>query len=207
MEFSDPAFAAWLRDYVREQAQKIIDQQRPRPSYPTVITIDRVNRKATVQYAGDPAPVPVQMGSIQPANVGQRVRVEGVGGDKYIADVMGPVYVDQVVSVEGWREIGAAGNPAFQGTWVNFGSGYATAAFRKEENDVVRLRGMVKSGVVGTSIFLLPAGYRPAERLLFDTQSNSAVGRIDVIEDGRVDVLTGNNAWISLSGITFVASQ
>lgn len=97
--------------------------------------------------------------------------------------------------------------PTFQNSWVNYGSGYNDAKYRKDALGYVNIKGLVKSGTISTTlpIFTLPAGYRPAQRYLFNAQSNGALGRVDVDTDGKVIPLTGNNAWVSLDGIRFLA--
>jgi hypothetical protein len=61
------------------------------------------------------------------------------------------------------------------------------------------------------TIFVLPAGYRPAKRLVFSADHNGRVhARVDVLADGSVKWI-GDAAdaptSLSLSGVTFRASQ
>lgn len=68
--------------------------------------------------------------------------------------------------IEAWHEVGAAGQPAFQGGWTNFGSGFTTMAFAKDSAGFVHLKGTVTGGAFFPAIvFTLPAGYRPAQSL------------------------------------------
>jgi hypothetical protein len=116
-------------------------------------------------------------------------------------------------NVEAWHVVGAVGQPAFENGWVNYGGGYASAAFYKDSLGVVHLKGLVKSGTVGTSIFQLPAGYRPAEALIFGSTSSAAHGEIGIEADcffvctayQYVNARAGNNTYLSLDGITFRA--
>jgi len=108
----------------------------------------------------------------------------------------------------GWQEVGAAGQPAFENAWTNFGgvSGFNTAGFRKVGNRV-QLRGLVKDGLAtDVPIFTLPIGYRPTiGRLMFAVLSNSAVGRVDVLTSGLVNPSTPtSNVFVSLDGISFL---
>lgn len=98
---------------------------------------------------------------------------------------------------------------SFLNSWVDYGGGYNPVAYLIDSAGFVHLRGMAKSGTVGagTPIFTLPAGFRPENRCLFNAQSNGALGRVDVFTTGNVEVITGNNAWVSLDGITFKAFQ
>ena len=103
-------------------------------------------------------------------------------------------------------EIGAAGAPAFTNSWVNYGTGYANAAYWKDPFGMVHLRGLIKSGTVGNAAFTMPPGYRPEVSHLFGTISNGAIGRVDVLTDGTVTPLSpSNNTWVSLEGMTYKA--
>ena len=93
--------------------------------------------------------------------------------------------------------------PTLAGAWVNFGGVYLAAGYFKDSNGVVRLRGMVKSGVVGTNIFVLPAGYRPSASLRIPVDSNSAYGLVTVDSSGNVVSVIGNNAWFDLGTVSF----
>jgi hypothetical protein len=65
------------------------------------------------------------------------------------------------ISPEAQRFVGAAGQPAFTNSWVNFDSVRPVGFYRHLGR--VYLTGVAKSGTVGAAIFTLPAGYRPAE--------------------------------------------
>jgi hypothetical protein len=104
--------------------------------------------------------------------------------------------------------VGAADQPAFQGAWTNFDTAtFHGARFWKDPMGIVHLEGLVKSGAVPSTIFILPAGYRPSNGHLFMVNSNGAVGRVDVASTGNVVAQAGNNAWFSLSGIHFKQEQ
>lgn len=90
LDLSDPTYAIRLKKYIRRVARKVVNQERPMYRYATVVSIDRYNRKCNVQYIGEEGkdPVTVNMGPVQPEQVGVRVRIAGVAGDKYIDGVM-----------------------------------------------------------------------------------------------------------------------
>lgn len=90
----------------------------------------------------------------------------------------------------GWHNVGAAGEPVFQSSWVNFGGIYVPARFRKV-GGIVTVEGMVKSGIVPNAIFTLPAGYRPSIRLYFGGVVQSAFARLDVLATGEIAFQTG----------------
>lgn len=111
------------------------------------------------------------------------------------------------VDSDGWHEVGGTDEPAFQNSWVNYGSTLATCAYRKDNNGIVYLKGVIKSGVVGQYIFTLPVGYRPPKNEHFsmysDNSSVEVVASIIVGSDGNVRANVGHNNLFSLSGASF----
>jgi len=93
-------------------------------------------------------------------------------------------------------------NPTLSGTWVAFGGTYSTAAYRKDANGRVYLRGVVKSGANPSTIFTLPTGYRPTVKLSF-VPLNTNVGQIDVDTTGVVTFAAGSTTYVGLDGISF----
>lgn len=107
------------------------------------------------------------------------------------------------VAGEEWREVGAAGEPAFANSWVNYDGSRESAAFYKL-GDRVYLKGVIKNGsAVNTTAFTLPVGYRPAKELWFAVMSNGAIGRLEVGADGAVRPATGSTAHYTLDGVSF----
>lgn len=93
---------------------------------------------------------------------------------------------------EPWHVVGAAGEPAFA-------SGTADAtyppSFRIDSNNVVHIRGVVTSGVATTltTVFTLPAGYRPSAQTpaySFICYMNplGSVGRVVITSAGLVQI-------------------
>lgn len=112
----------------------------------------------------------------------------------------------QLPQVETVRYVGTSGQPAFQGTWVNYAAGYEEAGYWKDPWGVVHLCGTVKNGTINTPIFTLPGGYRPKAREMFVNQAGADTGfRLDVSAAGDVIPVNGTNGYVSLSGITFRA--
>lgn len=96
--------------------------------------------------------------------------------------------------------VGDSGEPAFQNSWVNFDtSTFRGARFWKDPMGIVHIEGLVKSGTVGTTIFTLPAGYRPGNGLMFPSITNSGVGRVDVAATGNVVHNSGGNTYFSIN--------
>lgn len=90
----------------------------------------------------------------------------------------------------------------YENSWVSYGSPHYGAGYRLA-GKTVTLRGVVKNGTVGTSVFTLPSNMRPTKSLIMVVLSNSAIGRVTIVSDGTVVVSNGNNAWVSLDGISF----
>lgn len=106
-----------------------------------------------------------------------------------------------------FRQIGRPGQPTFANSWVNFGSGWQVAGFNRDPFGWVRLRGLIKSGTVGSAAFTLPPGYRPPLAERFIVSSNGTTGAVEVLADGTVQpVSPSNNTYVSLSGIAFRTS-
>lgn len=105
---------------------------------------------------------------------------------------------DFLYGTDGWT------NLTLVNSWVSYGFPYSTAGYRVSA-DVVHLRGMVKSGTWGATMFTLPVGARPTESRLLPTMSNGVLSAIDVAPNGDVKVAGGaggSNAYVSLDGLT-----
>lgn len=94
-----------------------------------------------------------------------------------------------------WHNVGGVGEPAFQNSWSNFAAGFQVARFRLCGGGTqVEVQGMVKTGTLGTAVFTLPAGYRPAlqirfaQNLFLSTSGEPDPSRIDVLANGNVTV-------------------
>ncbi|MCK6077907.1 hypothetical protein [Paenibacillus silvae] len=99
--------------------------------------------------------------------------------------------------------------PTLLNGWTNYndsGSFY-NVAYIKDALGYVHLRGLIRSGAVGTAVFVLPTGYRPKSAMIFASISTgSNIARIDVRASGIVFLDTGNSAtFITLDNISFLA--
>lgn len=101
--------------------------------------------------------------------------------------------------------IGAWQTPALLNGWVDYGAPFNPVGYCVDAFGIVRLRGLAKSGTVGTTtpIFQLPTGLIPPNQCAFAVQSNNTIGRVDVDASGNVIVVIGTNAFVSLDGIAF----
>lgn len=95
--------------------------------------------------------------------------------------------------------------PTLLNSWDNYDTAtYAGAGYRKSAAGQVYLRGLLKTGALGTVMFTLPAGYRPAKDLhLVIAIFNGAVGDIQVKANGDVYAYGTNATWTSLSNLSF----
>lgn len=103
------------------------------------------------------------------------------------------------------KSVEAFNAPGLLNSWANFGGAYNPAGYYKDKQGIVHLRGLLASGIIGSSAFTLPVGYRPANTEMFPTVSNGAFGVARVLNTGDVVPFSGSNAFFSLDGITFKA--
>lgn len=85
----DLGYSIQMRDIIERIAVQVIERERPRYRYARVQKINYSARTCDVIFNGETGVVRVNMGSIQPSAVNQIVRVEGIGVDKYVTDVIG----------------------------------------------------------------------------------------------------------------------
>lgn len=105
--------------------------------------------------------------------------------------------VDEGFADSGWLA------PTLLNSWVNYGGAEQVAQYRKLGKRV-HLRGLIKTGAIGSSAFALPVGYRPSSLIRLSVASNSAFGMVNVGTDGVVLPLVGSSVWVSLDGISFL---
>ena len=95
-------------------------------------------------------------------------------------------------------------SPTFQGGWLNYdAASFTPAGYYKDADGVVHVRGLVRSGAINSTIFNLPAGYRPSKTIIRENSSNQAMGRVDIFSSGNIIPVAGSNGWFSLDGISF----
>ena len=118
-------------------------------------------------------------------------------------------YTNQLLQqFDNWHSIDGINEPAFLNAWVNFGGTDPDAAFIKEPDGTVKLKGKIKTGTVGLSAFLLPNGWKPYHKKdqTFSVGSNGAFGLVKIDSVGNVIPITpSNNTYVLLDGISFYA--
>lgn len=97
-------------------------------------------------------------------------------------------------------------------SWVGDPS-FATPGFWRDDEGVVYLRGNVSGGTYGTTIFTLPAGFRPTAFRAFAVAQGCAlyepVGTLNITSAGVVSapvvtsVQSGVSSYLSLDGVSF----
>ena len=97
--------------------------------------------------------------------------------------------------------------PTLLNNWANYGYGFNPAGYMKDANGFVHLRGLLSSGTVTQNMFVLPTGFRPANRHLFVCATDPNVScRVDVKTDGSVVDINASNVFLSLDNIVFKAA-
>jgi hypothetical protein len=88
-------------------------------------------------------------------------------------------------------------------SWAKAGPPYAVAGYRLDRG-VVRLRGLVTGGAVGSTLFVLASGYPPAATVILPVSNCSyATGGLVIDTSGNVTLAWGSGSWCSLEGVSF----
>jgi hypothetical protein len=127
---------------------------------------------------------------------------------------------NNLAAPEAWHEVGAPGQPGYLNNWKQAAPNAYNAAFFKDHEGIVHLRGVVSGGTAG-SIFQLPPGYRPAAGKLSAFAAFCAGGGctganvgvlgifgsgINPAVDGTVSGTAGAGT-VGLDGVTFRAES
>jgi hypothetical protein len=136
-------------------------------------------------------PDEVKIDTVQPTNPNIELWVDPNG--TWATEFATKPYVDG----SGWIA------PTLLNSWANYGGGFVAAGYTKV-GPAVYIRGTVKTGAIGSTIFTLPAGYRPSATMIFSIVSNSLFGRMDIWPDGQVVSNVGSSTAFSLTA-SFVA--
>ncbi len=104
------------------------------------------------------------LGTVPRASAASRADSAGmaqVAGTAGYANAAGAATVASALTPsEDWHEVGSPGEPPLLNGWLNaISDNYQGAAFYKDHDGIVHLRGLVEGG--SGPIFILPPGYRP----------------------------------------------
>jgi hypothetical protein len=94
---------------------------------------------------------------------------------------------------------------AFDNSWTTYSADWPVR-YRINDDGLVTLTGMLKSGTITASAFTLPSGYRPAYNMNFAIASNGAFGVCYVeASTGKVTPYVGSNVSFNLDTVSFYA--
>lgn len=131
------------------------------------------------------------------ASAGGSQTMVGSGGTEHSMFSVELVGVSAGVIPEPWHVIGAAGEPAFQNSWVaNTSFGAPAPAFMKDPHGMVHLRGVASTGAADTIAFTLPVGYRPIGREDRACIGNNSPARLIIYANGTVQL--PNSTWTNI---------
>jgi phage minor structural protein len=88
--------------------------------------------------------------------------------------------------------------PSLQNGWINYGGSFSQVAYKKDPMGFVHIKGMVRSGTIGSACFTLPSGYIPSEQMTRVTNCDTGMARVDVFRDGQVYIQSGSQTWTSV---------
>jgi hypothetical protein len=97
--------------------------------------------------------------------------------------------------VENWN------TPTLLNGWVAYSGSHPVGYYR--DRNRVYLRGLVKSGTIGTAIFQVPNGYKPQSLQYLPAIADSAFARVNIDANGNIIAQLGTNGWFSLEGISY----
>jgi hypothetical protein len=118
-----------------------------------------------------------------------------VRGEQDIADGFKAIeqWANRQLAIGPWIE------PTFAANWANFDTTTWVGARYRQEGDLVRVEGLVKTTANVTpasTIFTLPSGLWPPLRLIFSTTgrtsglADAVLARVDVLATGEVQLLS-----------------
>ena len=114
-------------------------------------------------------------------------------------------------SYTGWLDFTTvSGTPAsgqMGNSWVTYSTSYLTS-YTKSSDGIVTVRGLIKGGANGTTIAVLPTGYRPSNRLIIPTVvSGNTAARIDVFStNGTITAQSGTSSTWTAFNFSFRAA-
>ena len=132
-------------------------------------------------------------------------RIEVVSGDRGKVWLAGIAFPTEETSA--WQDVVWCNN--WRRSYIN----HNPMQYWKDSEGIVYLRGLITGGTIGAEndaglVFTLPVGYRPAYPQVHTVFTiDPTRGRVDVLPNGNVVVVSGNNYWVSLDDIAFRAEN
>lgn len=103
----------------------------------------------------------------------------------------------------GWHIVGDISEISYENSWTFYDTTFAYPAYRMSPDGWVYIRGLAKSGTLGTTIFTLPTAYRPKHTYYAPALAHNNVGGyLAVNSNGSVSVnsASGSNSWVWIGG-------
>jgi len=132
----------------------------------------------------------------------------GTTNPTFALEVTGGVKISSTIVQDPWIEVGPQGGsePAFKNSWTNR-VGYPVAAFYRDKEGVVHLKGCINLGTLGQVAFTFPVGYRfPYSDMRVPCDGGAQLGIIQIESNGDLTPVVGGSVYIYLDGISFRAS-
>ncbi len=104
-------------------------------------------------------------------------------------------------------------NLSLKSGWVHYAAPFTTPQYTKSPDNIVIVKGLVRSGDTARDIASLPQGFCPAKRLLMTIGINGGWGRVDIVPEANpangctITPSAVNASWTSLDSLIFVAEQ
>lgn len=150
--------AARLREVITAVASDVVEANAPQPRYATVVSVDHVNSKATLQYPNEAGTFTVPTTAVAPDAAGGVVRVGGAQGARYVDEIVsGAVRARTGLVVQGSLIYSVAGTPSI-GLGTTWNSAYA-GLYLNGSNYVIMTDGtntFVSAPAAGGSLNLRP---------------------------------------------------
>ena len=100
--------------------------------------------------------------------------------------------------------------PTLKNSWVNFvdDNSHRNACYYKKSN-IVYLEGMIKGGISTpyTELFTLAPEFKPSNDIYFPVACSGEIGQITITKEGVIKIVSGNNTWLSLNGISYIVNN
>jgi hypothetical protein len=95
-------------------------------------------------------------------------------------------------------------NPVLLNSWVDYGTDtYEPAGYYLDRKRVF-IKGLIKNGVMNTTLFNLPVGFRPPLNFIIPVLTDGGPGSMEIRNTGDVVLGSGGtNAWVSISNVSF----
>lgn len=109
----------------------------------------------------------------------------------------------------GWTTVNASGGaaPAFNSPWVNIGGAEPPTRFKKNPDGVVYVQMAAQGGTLNSTIFTLPAGYRPGHTLYFKGESSTSDMLATIDSAGAVKVVATAGGTLERLNASFPADS